>query len=48
MSKQPQLHMTGSKDDKPTLDDLIALSKALTGREPTPEELADARKILGR
>ena len=31
----------------PSLEDLIAVSKKLTGRDPTPEELAGAKKALG-
>jgi hypothetical protein len=30
----------------PTLDDLIKLARALTGREPTAEEIERARQIL--
>ena len=32
----------------PTLEQLAAMSKALTGREPTPEELEKAHAILLR
>ena len=44
--KKPQLTIVGSENDTPTLDDLITLTKALTGRDPTPEEIADAQAIL--
>lgn len=42
---KPDLHLTGHG---PTLDELIALSRQLTGRDPTPEELAEAQKILAK
>ena len=38
--------IAGSGSGLPTLDDLIAMSKALTGRDPTPEELAEAKSLL--
>jgi hypothetical protein len=48
MATKPTLYLTGPKDGPPTLDDLIALSKALSGREPTAEEIENARRILAR
>lgn len=30
----------------PTVEQIAALSKAITGRDPTPEEIAEARRIL--
>ena len=32
--------------DGTTLDGLLALHRALTGREPTPDEIEEARAIL--
>ena len=46
--QKPQLILTGSENSAPTLDDLIKLTKALTGRDPTPEEIADAQAILNK
>jgi hypothetical protein len=43
---KPTLHVAGSVNGPPTLDDLIAMVRKLTGREPTAEEIAPARKIL--
>ena len=42
----PTLHLTGPRIGPPTLDDLIALAKQLTGRDPTPREIerADGRR----
>ena len=37
-----------SKNGVPTLDDLIALARTLSGREPTPEEIEEARDILAQ
>ena len=38
-TNKPTLHL--APPGMPTLDALIAMSRALTGRDPTPEELAD-------
>ena len=35
--------MTGRDKDGPGFKDVVALVRSLTGREPTPEELAEAR-----
>jgi hypothetical protein len=40
------LHLAGPPKGGRTLKDLIALSKAITGRDPTPEEREEARQIL--
>jgi hypothetical protein len=40
------LNLVGPKHGPPTLEDLIALSKRLTGRDPTAEEIEQARAIL--
>jgi hypothetical protein len=42
----PILHLIGPRVGPPTLDDLIALAKALTGRDPTPEEIEQPRRLL--
>jgi hypothetical protein len=49
MSKPPEkpiLFITGHKDGSPTLDQLIALTRQLTGRDPTPQEVKEARQTL--
>jgi hypothetical protein len=49
MSKPPEkpiFFITGHEDSPPTLDQLIALAKQLTGRDPTPEEIEEARAWL--
>jgi hypothetical protein len=46
MSKQPELIVTGSDSEAPTLEHLIALARKLTGREPTKTEIEEAKKIL--
>ena len=40
------LHLAGSKYGPPTREQLIDLARKLTGREPTPEELAAGDRIL--
>jgi hypothetical protein len=40
------LHLAGSENGLPTLDDLVAMAKALTGRDPTPEEIEVSRALL--
>ena len=44
--KKPILHLTGPRTGLPTLDDLIALARALSGRDPTQAEIEAARMIL--
>jgi hypothetical protein len=46
MDVTPTLHLTGPRTGGPTLDDLIALAVALTGRAPTAEEIEHARQRL--
>lgn len=41
---KPTLTLTGPKDVGPTPDDLIALYRKLTGRDPSPDDIADLRK----
>ena len=43
-SQKPALYLAGSEHGTPTLEDLVALARALTGREPTPEEIESSRK----
>jgi hypothetical protein len=43
---KPTLYLAGHEDGPPTLDQLIAMAKQLTGRDPTPQEIAEARQIL--
>ena len=45
-SPKPSFSLVGSHRGKPTLDDLTALSFKLTGKTPTPKELALARQHL--
>ena len=45
-AQAPTLFLTGPRLGPPTLDDLIALSKAMTHRDPTPTEIARAEQIL--
>jgi putative acetyltransferase len=42
---KPHLYLVGQKHGPPTLEDLIALTKALSGRDPTPDEVEKAREI---
>lgn len=46
--KKPELVIVGSKDHAPTIDDIKALVKQLTGKDPTPDDLAAAEKILNK
>ena len=42
---KPHLYLVGQKHGPPTFEDLIALTKALSGRDPTPDEVEKAREI---
>ena len=42
--KKPELFLTGPKVGAPSFEDVMALFTKITGREPTPQERADARK----
>lgn len=44
MAAKPHLYLTGPTDDGPSFDDLMALFRQLTGKEPTAAEYADAKK----
>jgi hypothetical protein len=46
MDQPITLHLTGPRVGGPTLDDLIKLAMALTGRPPTAEEIERARRLL--
>ncbi len=41
--KRVTLNVVGSNDDGPSFEDILALTRQLTGRESTPEEIAKAR-----
>ena len=41
---KPDFYLVGQKHGPPTLEDLIALAKALSGRHPTPDELKKAQE----
>ena len=43
MATKPILHLTGPHDWPPSLDDLVDLYVQLTGKTPTPEQLAEAQ-----
>ena len=45
---KPSLYLVGSGDGPPTADDILALFRAVTGREPTPEDEAKARAIMAK
>ena len=38
-----KVYLTGNKIGPPTFDQIIAMTKRLTGRDPTPEEFARAK-----
>ncbi|MEQ1760402.1 MAG: hypothetical protein ABL986_18980 [Vicinamibacterales bacterium] len=40
------LHLVPAPDGKPSMEDLIRLMVALTGRAPTADEIAEAQKHL--
>ena len=42
---KPDVYLVGQKHGPPTLEDLIALTKALSGRDPTPDEVEKARQV---
>ena len=46
MNKKLTLYLAGSNDGLPTLEEIIWMTQALTGRAPTPEEIEEARQIL--
>ena len=43
---KPIFYLAGHKKGLPTLEDILALSKALTGRDATPEEIEAAKTTL--
>lgn len=45
MADKPALHLLGSP---PTPDDIFALTEALTGKTPTPEERAEVQAQYDR
>ena len=36
-------YLTGRRHGPPTLDDILAMFRRVTGREPSPEEIDEAR-----
>jgi hypothetical protein len=47
-TKKAELYLTGPREAAPTVDDLVALFRRLTGKEPTAEEVAAAQAVLER
>lgn len=45
---KPHLFLTGPRTGAPTLKDLLALFRQMTGREPTPTEIADAEQEFNK
>ena len=43
--EQPALHLLDAGDEM-TFEDIVALFRALTGRDPTPQELEDLKKEM--
>lgn len=46
--KKPIFMYAGKRVGPPTLEDIIAISRKLTGREPTQEEIERAKATLAR
>lgn len=44
--KMPQLVVAGGRNREPTLDEIAAMVKQMTGKDPTPADLAEAKRIL--
>lgn len=44
--KAPRLVVAGGKRREPTLDEIAAMVKQITGSNPTPADLAEAKRIL--
>jgi putative acetyltransferase len=42
---KPHVYLVGRQHGPPTFEDIIALTKALSGRDPTPDELKEAREV---
>jgi len=41
--KQPALYLAGPKKGLPSFEEVLDLFRAVAGREPTPQEVADAK-----
>lgn len=41
---KPKFLLTGPKDGPPTVEDLVALFRQLTGRDPSPGEIEQVRE----
>lgn len=48
MKRNVKLSLVGPEEGGPTVEDLAALAKELTGREPTKEELEEAKRVLDK
>jgi hypothetical protein len=48
MAKKPALTLVGPRVGGPTIQDIVALFKSLTGREPEPADVEKAKAILAR
>ena len=48
-TKEPKRisYLIGPREGGPSFEDLIALYRAITGREPTEQDRADAAAIIG-
>ena len=47
-NEKAELHLTGLRVGGPSFEDIIALFRSLTGREPMPEDLAKAKAAYDR
>jgi hypothetical protein len=45
-TEKPTLHLAGPSKGLPTVIDIAALMKALTGKDSSPEDLKECQKIL--
>jgi len=43
---KPILYLTGPATGSPTLNDLIRMTEALTGKTPSPEAIAEMKETL--
>lgn len=44
MTAKPALHLAGPKKGAPSFEDLMAMFKKVAGRDPSPQELKEARE----
>jgi hypothetical protein len=45
---KPELFLTGRRTGGPTADDLLALFRKLTGREPSPEDVTYVHEEIAK